>query len=111
MGMWLYPTIIVCTILCLMGYYLTVRVGHKIEDSGEERDSDILRGILSVYRRYYFLLLGTWLLIFMHNRTNLLVLLCFFFACVGMFLSQQISSYGMIERENAWCKKSDRVLM
>ena len=24
-----------------MGYYLTVRVGHKIEDSGEERDSDI----------------------------------------------------------------------
>jgi len=45
-GMWLYPTIIVCTILCLMGYYLTVRVGHKIEDSGEERDSEVSEKIV-----------------------------------------------------------------
>lgn len=41
MGMWLYPTIFVCIIICLMGYYLTVRVGHNIEQSGEERDSEV----------------------------------------------------------------------
>ncbi|MEK4629725.1 MAG: short-chain dehydrogenase [Solibacillus sp.] len=39
--MWLYPTIIVCIIICLMGYWLTVRVGHRIEDTGQERDSEI----------------------------------------------------------------------
>ncbi|WP_274309308.1 short-chain dehydrogenase [Solibacillus daqui] len=41
MGMWLYPTIFVCIVLCLIGYYLTVKVGHKIEHSGEERDSEV----------------------------------------------------------------------
>lgn len=39
--MWLYPTIIVCVILCLVGYWLTVRVGHRVEDSGSERDPEI----------------------------------------------------------------------
>lgn len=39
--MWLYPTIFVVIILCLIGYYLTVRVGHGIEQSGQERDSEV----------------------------------------------------------------------
>jgi H+/Cl- antiporter ClcA len=40
-GMWLYPTIIVCVILCLVSYWLTVRVGHGIEESNSERDPAI----------------------------------------------------------------------
>jgi hypothetical protein len=39
--MWLYPTIIVCIIIVLVGYWLTVRVGHNIEDRGSERDPDV----------------------------------------------------------------------
>lgn len=39
--MWLYPTIFVVIILCLIGYYLIVRVGHGIEQSGQERDSEV----------------------------------------------------------------------
>lgn len=39
--MWLYPTIIVCIVIGLVGYWLTVRVGHDIEESGSERDHAI----------------------------------------------------------------------
>ncbi|MEG0383623.1 short-chain dehydrogenase [Solibacillus cecembensis] len=44
--MWLYPTIFVCVILCIVGYWLTVRVGHGIEKDGQERDSDIPEPIM-----------------------------------------------------------------
>ncbi|MFL0581306.1 short-chain dehydrogenase [Solibacillus silvestris] len=40
-GIWLYPTIFVVILLCFIGYYLTVRVGHNIEGSGQERDSEV----------------------------------------------------------------------
>lgn len=43
--MWLYPTIFVVIILCLVGYILTVRVGHGIEQSGRERDSEVPKEI------------------------------------------------------------------
>lgn len=46
MGIWLYPTIFVCVIFCFIGYYLTVRVGHSVEQSGEERDSEVSEKII-----------------------------------------------------------------
>lgn len=67
-NMWLYPTIIVCVVICLVGYWLTVRVGHQIEDSGSERDPSVpeeienhpfmLNPILLVYA-IFFIFTGT----------------------------------------------------
>lgn len=39
--MWTIPTIIVSLIILVIGYWLTVRIGHNIEDSGQERDPSI----------------------------------------------------------------------
>lgn len=44
--MWLYPTIFVCVLLCIVGLWLTIRGGQHIEESGQERDADIPEPII-----------------------------------------------------------------
>lgn len=45
MGIWLYPAIFVVLILSFVGYILTVRVGHTVEEKSGELDSPIPEAI------------------------------------------------------------------
>lgn len=50
--MWTIPTIFVTSIICFIGYWLTVRVGHNVEEKADEQDTAVPKAI----REHPFLL-------------------------------------------------------
>lgn len=46
MGMWLMPAIFTVIVIMIVSYWLTVRVGHNVEESGRELDTPVPKVIV-----------------------------------------------------------------